>query len=168
MQSRSRMITVCSIMTAIGLILGYIESFIVIPIRIPGIRLGLANIVTVLTLYLCGPMYALAVQLIRITLSALLFGSPITFLYGLCGSILAFAAMVILKRYDFSIIGVSVGGAVFHNTGQIVAAYFMIMNPYVFYYIPALSIAAVAAGLIVGALSKGLLNRLDHYGKGSI
>ena len=162
MQSRSRMITICAIMTAIGLILGYLESFIVIPIRVPGIRLGLANIVTVITMYLCGPMYALAVQLIRIMLSAILFGSPVTFLYGSCGSILAFAVMVILRRYDFSVFGVSVGGAVFHNTGQIIAAFFMTMNPYVFYYLPALALAGTVAGLIVGSLSRVLLKRLGH------
>ena len=80
MQSRSKQITVCALLAAIGLILGYIESFIVIPVRIPGIRIGLANLVTVTLLFLMGPSYAFIVLILRVMMSALLFGSGISFM----------------------------------------------------------------------------------------
>ncbi len=108
MPSRSRNITFCAVMTAVGLILGYIETFIVIPVSIPGIRIGLANISTLITLYLCGPIYALSVHFIRIFMSSVLFGSGVTLIYSMCGGICAFITMISLKKLDFSIFGVSV------------------------------------------------------------
>ncbi len=160
MPSRSRNITVCAVMTAAGLIIGYIESLMVIPVNLPGIRIGLANISTLITLYLCGPVYALSVHLLRILMSSVLFGTGVTLMYSLCGGIFAFTAMIVLKRFDFGIYGVSVGGAVFHNLAQIGVAALLIGNQYVFAYIPALTIAGCIFGVLTGILSNIIINRL--------
>ncbi len=168
MRSRSRMITICAVMTAVGLILGYLESFIVIPVRIPGIRLGLANTVTLITLFICGPVGAALVQLLRIVLSAILFGSPVSLVYSACGAVLSFAAMLFLKRFDFSIYGVSAGGAVCHNMGQIFAAVLMTGNAYVLYYLPVLCIVGIVTGIVTGALAAAVRQRLSYLiNKGS-
>lgn len=162
MQSRSRMISICAVLTAAGLILGYIESFLVIPVRIPGIRIGIANISTLVCLYLCGPGYAAAVLTGRILLSAMLFGSPVSLMYSLTGGVFAMIAMTLFRRFGFSIYGVSVTGAAFHNTGQIFAAFFLMDNHYVFYYLPALTLAGVVTGLVTGAVSAVIVKRIGH------
>lgn len=163
MQSRSSKICICALFCAIGIILGYIESFIVIPVRIPGIRIGLANLVTVTLLFLMGPSYAFIVLILRVMMSALLFGSGISFIYSLCGALLSYAGMALLKRAGFSVISVSASGAVLHNVGQILAAYVLIGNVYVFSYLPVLSAAGVAFGLFTGSLAWVLTVRLEKY-----
>ena len=162
MQSRSSKICTCALFCAIGIILGYIESFIVIPVRIPGIRIGLANLVTVTLLFLLGPSYAFAVLILRVMMSAVLFGSGISFIYSLCGAILSFAGMAILKRAGFSVISASASGAVLHNIGQILAAYSLIGNVYVFSYLPVLIAAGVVFGLFTGSLAWILTARLGR------
>ncbi len=160
MRSRSKLIGICAIMTAVGLIIGYLESFLVIPISVPGIRLGLANTVTLICLYLCGPVYAAIVLALRIILSSLLFSGPVAFIYSLCGALLSYIGMLVLKRFDFSVYGVSAGGAVLHNAGQIAAAYVLIGNVYVFDYLPVLAIAGVTAGLVTGMVSDIIIKRI--------
>ncbi len=162
MPSRSRDITLCAVLTAVGLILGYIETFIVIPLNIPGIRIGLANISTLITLYLCGPIYAVSVHLLRIFVSSVLFGSTASLIYSICGGMVAFIGMAVLKRFDFSIYGVSAGGAVLHNIGQTAVASVIIGNIYVFSYLPVLAITGCVFGLATGAVSNILISRLKH------
>ena len=147
-------------MTACGLILGYLESFIVLPVGVPGIRIGLANIATLLTLYICNPVYAAIVQFMRITLSAVLFANSMSFAYSLCGAVLSFLAMIILKRFGFSIYGVSAGGAVCHNLGQIVVAAFLAGSYHILYYLPILAISGTIFGLITGGVTGIVKGRL--------
>ena len=163
MPSQSRNITLCAVMTSAGLILGYIESFIVIPAGVPGIRIGLANISTLITLYLCGPVYGLLVQILRILISSVLFGNGATLLYSMCGGILAFTVMAVLKRFDFGIWGVSVAGEVSHNLGQTVVAAVLMGNMYVFGYMPVLAIAGCVFGFVTGAVSNIIISRLKHF-----
>ena len=155
MPSRSKNITVCAVMTAVGLILGYIETFIVIPVSIPGIRIGLANISTLMTLYLCGPIYALSVHILRIFMASVLFGSGATLIYSMCGGICAFTAMAVLKKLDFGIYGVSAGGAT-------AVAAFIMGNISVFAYMSVLAIAGCVFGVVTGAVSNILISRLKH------
>ncbi len=158
MRSQSRNICICAVLAAVGLIVSYLESFVIIPVNVPGIRPGLANIVTLMALYLLGPVYALAVSLLRIILSALLFGSFTSFIYSLFGALMAYGSMIIIKHFNFSIYSVSVTGAVFHNVGQIIAACVLLSSIYVFAYLPVLMIAGVISGLLTGYLA-GLLNK---------
>ncbi len=166
MRSPSSKITVAALLSAAGLVTGYLESFIVLPVNIPGIRIGLANITTVIAMYTAGPLYALIVSSVRVILSSLLFGSPVSFLYSFCGAILALAGMVLFKKLGFSIYGVSVTGAVLHNLAQITVAFFMVGSGYMFVYMPVLILTGIGAGLIVGYLSKILTARIS-FGAGT-
>lgn len=159
-RSPGKLIAVSAAFTALGLIFGYLESFIVLPIRVPGIRIGLSNIITVITLFLYGPFVTAAVLFSRVILSALLFGSGVSFIYSICGALTAFIVMLVFKRFDFSINGVSVSGAVAHNIAQIVVAYVFVGSSYVFTYIFALIPTGICAGLIVGMLSNIIVARL--------
>lgn len=161
MPSRSNKITSAAVLTAAGLILGYIESFIVLPVHVPGVRIGLANITTLIMLYLEGPLWALAVSLVRVTLSSLLFGTPVSFLYSFAGAVLALLGMILLKRFDFSVYSVSITGAVLHNFAQITVAMFFVGSSYVFIYVPVLMIAGIIAGLAVGYLSSVIIRRVE-------
>lgn len=160
MPSPSRKITICAAYTALGLILGYIESFIVFPIRVPGVRIGLANIVTVMCLYSLGFSYTVVVMLLRVTLSAILFGSPVSFVYSLAGATLALAGMYMAKRLRFSIYGVSFCGAVLHNIAQTAVAYFMVSSVYIFTYLPVLILVGSFAGIITGFVADIMVRRL--------
>ncbi len=159
-RSPGKHIALCALFTALGLILGYMESFIVLPIRVPGIRIGLSNIITVITLFLYGPYVTAAVLFSRVILSALLFGSGSSFIYSICGALTSFAVMLVFKHFDFSVYGVSVSGAAAHNIAQTVVAYIFVGSSYVFTYIFALIPAGICAGLIVGMLSKVIIARL--------
>ncbi len=160
MLSRSKRITVCAMLIAVGIILGYLESVIVIPLNVPGVRIGLANTATIVALYLFGPLYALAVLIIRVLLSAALFGSFTAFAYSMAGAVVSFIGMLILKHYDFSVYSVSVSGAVLHNAAQTAVAAWFVGSSYVFMYLPALSMFAVAAGMFTGFISAVLIRRL--------
>ncbi len=160
MRSRSRIICLCAVYASCGLLVSYLESFFVLPVRIPGIRLGLANIVTLIALYTIGPVCALLVLTVRVILSAMLFGSFSSFLYSFSGAILAYTGMILCKKLGFSVYSVSVTGAVFHNTAQIAVAYILISTGYVFMYMPVLVLAGTIFGVITGFLSDILIGRL--------
>lgn len=134
---------------ALALILSYVESLIPFSFGIPGIKLGLPNLIVVLLLYRNGTKDALTVNFLRIILSGFLFGSLYSILYALAGAALSFAAMLAGRRAGcFSPVGVSVLGGVFHNIGQIIVAMLVVETYYVGYYMPFL----VAAGTITGAV----------------
>ena len=161
MRSRSKCICICAALAATGMLVSYLETFIVLPVNIPGIRLGLANIATLMALYMMGPVYALYVLITRVLLSAILFGSATSFVYSFLGAVISYVAMLTIRHYDFSIYSVSATGAVFHNVAQIFAAYIIVSNGYVFMYLPALIIAGVAAGLLTGFGSITVIKRLN-------
>lgn len=163
MRSRSRNISICAVLASVGIIVSYIETFIVIPVRVPGLRLGLANIATVIGLYLLGPFYALMISMIRVILSAILFGSATSFIYSISGAMISLIAMTVIKHYSFSIFSVSATGAVFHNIAQIIAACFLVSNSYVLMYLPPLMLAGVISGLLIGYLSDILTGRLKNF-----
>lgn len=134
---------------ALALILSYVESLIPFSFGIPGIKLGLPNLVVVLLLYRSGVKDALLVNYARIILSGFLFGSLYSILYALAGAVLSFCAMLAGRRAGcFSAVGVSVLGGVFHNIGQIVVAMLVVETYYVGYYMPFL----IAAGTVTGAV----------------
>ena len=168
MQSHSKRITTAAALAATGLILSYLESFIVIPVRIPGIRIGFANIAGLAALYIAGPFAAVCVTAVRVMLAALLFGSPASLIYSASGAAVSVAGMIVLKRLGFSIYGVSVGGAALHNLGQIIAAYILVGSIYVFTYLPVLEVISVVTGLLTGFISDILITRLSGFTGGGI
>jgi heptaprenyl diphosphate synthase len=163
--SKAKKIAFCAVMIALALALSYAERFIPLQLVIPmpGIKLGLANVVTLVALYRLKGRYALAILVPRCILGAL-FGGGITGLaFSLTGGLLALLVMSLAKRAPvFSVYGVSVLGAAAHNMGQIFAAMVLLRSVYVAAYLPWLLIAAVVTGILTGAAGHGILKALSY------
>lgn len=146
---------------AMAMIVGYIETLIPFSFGVPGIKLGLTNIVIVVALYSMNGKEAFIISMIRIVLVGFLFGNVWGILYSLSGGILSFLIMALLKRtHKFSLIGVSVVGGVFHNIGQVIVAALAVENFYVVFYLPALMIGGIITGILIGILAKEINLRL--------
>ena len=147
------------VFTSLALILSYVETLIPISFGIPGIKLGLANLVIVIVLYTYGGKEAFLLSVTRILLSGFLFGNLSMILYSMAGGVFSLAIMVLLRRTGgFSIQGVSIAGGVFHNIGQLLLA--MIVETYqVWYYFPVLLVSGLVTGLLIGIVSSEVLKR---------
>jgi len=143
---------------ALAMIFSYIEVLIPINFGIPGVKLGLANLVVVISLY-CLPLpWTWFISLIRIFLMGILFGNGASLLYSMAGGILSLFVMSIFKQIKgFSIMGVSVGGGVSHNVGQILMAVILLGNASISYYLPVLLVSGVITGICIGQLSVHIL-----------
>lgn len=149
---------------ALALICGYVESLIPIHFGIPGVKLGLANIVVVLMLYGMGAKEAFVVSVLRIVLSGFLFGNMFSILYSLAGGILSFLVMYLLKKTKrIGVLPISVCGGIFHNIGQIVVAALVVESTAVFYYLPLLLAAGALTGLLIGAAAQEMLKRIGSF-----
>lgn len=160
---KAKEISLCAVMTALALALAYAERFIPLQlvIPLPGVKLGLSNIVTLVALALLRPRYAAAILLCRCLLGAV-FGGGITGLaFSLCGGILALGAMLLAKKADrFSVYGVSMLGAAAHSAGQILAAMVLMGSMYVGAYLGWLLLVSLATGLFTGGVCAGILRVL--------
>ena len=144
----------CGMLTALAMIFSYVESFIPLNFGIPGIKLGLANLVVLTGLYYLKPGEVFMISICRILLTGFLFGSGMSIVYSLAGGLLSFLAMLVLvKRQLLSRIGVSAVGAVMHNFGQILAACAILHSFALIYYLPALIVSGVVTGVLMGILS---------------
>lgn len=159
MKIETKNITVMALFSAVTIIFSYIEA-ILPPIwsAIPGIKVGLANIVTVTLLYKFSIKEASIVAFIRIIIIALLFGNAMTLIYSIAGFVLSVAIMDILKRTNlFSTVGVSIAGGVFHNLGQIIVAMLLLQTKEIGYYMIVLAITGTVAGILIGIASNLML-----------
>lgn len=151
------------LLLALSMILSYIESVLPLSIGIPGIKLGLPNLIVVILLYLYGEKEALAVNFLRIVLSGFLFGNLFAILYALAGALCSFSVMFIMKKTNFfSIAGVSIGGGVFHNIGQLIVAMFAVETYAPIFYLPVLLAAGLATGFIIGLISMRLMPYIQN------
>ncbi len=163
-QKRNRTIAYIGMFTALAIILGYLELLIPFSFGIPGVKLGLANIMTVIVLYLLGTKEATAVSLIRIVVVNLLFGGLYGMLYSMAGGILSLVCMALLKKTDrFSIMGISMVGGIMHNVGQMIIAIFVVEELRLIYYLPVLLFSGVITGLINGIISMKVCRRLSLF-----
>lgn len=152
-----------SLLISLALVLSYIEVFFPVPIPLPGVKLGLANIITLLTLLIFGLKETLLVVLLRTFLASALGGSPVTFLYSLSGGLSSVVVMYILyKKFShyFSIPGISIVGAIGHNIGQLFIAT-LITRANLFYYFPILVVASFFTGLFIGWVVVYIKKTLD-------
>ena len=149
-------VAVFGVFTSLALILSYVELLIPINFGIPGMKLGLANLLVVILLYKGCPRDALLLSVIRILLSGLIFGNMFSIFYSLGGGLL----MVFLKKTgQFTVAGISIGGGASHNVGQLLVAMFVVQTYQVGYYLPVLLIAGVITGAVIGILSAEVLKR---------
>jgi heptaprenyl diphosphate synthase len=141
----------------LALVVSYIEVLIPVPVGIPGVKLGLANGVIMVLLFFTTWTRTLEISVIRVVLA----GYPMTIAYSLAGGILSLVIMGLLKKIDgFSPIGISVGGGVAHNIGQLSVAVFLMENTKIYYYAPVLLITGTIAGIIIGVLSGVLVKKI--------
>ena len=159
------------LLVAMMLILGYVETLLqgLVPTGIPGIKLGISNGVLLFALYMMDVRFALIMMVLKVGLSGLLFGNPMTMLFALCGGALSLAGMIPLSRVKgINIITVSMVGAVLHNVGQIIAAAFVMseVSPAILLrYLAVLMAVALVTGAATGILAREVINRLGHVVK---
>lgn len=151
-----------ALLSAAALIFAYVESlFPPLFASVPGIKMGLPNIVIIFTLYKMGIKEAFTVSLIRLIFASLLFGSLLSLAYSLAGAVLSLTAMVLLKKLDlFSLAGISVVGGVLHNLGQIIVAIFVTNVTEIAYYMIFLAVSGTISGVLIGLTSALLIKRI--------
>jgi len=161
MRISARQLVFLSLLVAMGTALHLVEGMLLIPLPLPGVKLGLANIITLLTLYLYGFRAGLTVAMMRVVLGSLVSGMFLSpgFLLGLSGAVCSTMLMsVLLKRTScFSMIGISLAGAAAHNIGQLLAAGLLLQSTAIAYYLPILLLAGIPTGFITGYLLNALL-----------
>ncbi|MEG1164875.1 MAG: Gx transporter family protein [Oscillospiraceae bacterium] len=167
MSMTTKRLTRLALLTAVALVLGYVESFIPIAPGIPGVKLGLSNTVLLYALYLMDTKSAVFLMFLKVVLSGLLYAGFSAMLFSLGGGIFSIIMMLIVRalwREKISIIGVSVVGAVFHNVGQLAVAAFMVNTISLLTYLPVLLISAVVTGILTGLIAKYVIKALDTLG----
>lgn len=148
---------------SLALLLSWIE-FLLPPLyaAVPGIKIGLPNVVILVVLYMVGTKEAAAVSLVRLCVSSLLFGNPVMFVYSAAGAVLSLLLMILLKKLDrLSTVGVSVAGGVAHNIGQTVVAMLLLDTPQIAYYLIVLTVTGTISGIFIGLCGAFLTKRLS-------
>lgn len=161
--NKTKRLTLCAVLIALALALSYTERFIPLQmvVPLPGVKLGLANIVTLIALYLLGPKEAFAILVPRCILGAVFGGGITGLLFSLTGGVLAMAVMILAKKAPiFSIYGVSILGAAAHNVGQILAAMVLMDSLYIGAYLSYLLVVALFTGGATGAACAGILRTI--------
>ena len=152
------------ILTALALVLGSVESLVPVYLGAPGVKLGLANLVTMVGLYCMGTKETALISVVRILLSGILFGPPSAILFGLAGTALSLTVMSFSRKFRlFGMVGVSILGGVAHNIGQFLMAAFVVNTFGVFSYLPVLLTAGCAAGALIGLLGGILVGRVNRF-----
>lgn len=160
-RSVAKTVSHIALLTSLALIFSYVEAIIPYNPAIPGIKLGIANVVTVIALYKFGWKDAACVSVLRIVLAGLLFNGVFGMLYSLAGAGVSFLGMLLLKRIKiFSIVGVSMAGGVLHNLGQLLVAAALIEDLRIFFYFPVLLFSGIVSGIAIGIAATLILKKL--------
>lgn len=159
--SKVRRLTRNAILTTAALIIFVVEAQIPVPIPIPGVKLGLANVVTVYAMFMCGPADALAVLLCRILLGSIFAGQLMSFIYSFCGGMFCYIVMALMRKIvsEKQIWICSVIGAAAHNIGQITAAILVTQTLAIVSYLPVLLISGIISGTFTGICAQLAVNR---------
>lgn len=166
MNSKTRRIAGCGLLTAVALVLSLVERMFPLSavVPVPGIKLGLANVATLFALVRLGRRDAFAILLVRVVLASVFMGSVTSFLFALFGGLLALLAMSLLLPWRdrwVSLIGISVAGAAAHNIGQIGAAILVLRSVYAAAYLPLLLLSALVMGVTTGIVSRVTIEHLE-------
>lgn len=158
---KNKRIATYGLLVALAFIFSYIEMLIPIPLPIPGIKLGLANIVVMIALYTLGSKEALSLSVLRMVLVGFTFGNLFSLLYSMAGGLLSCSTMILLKKTKrFGMVGVSVTGGVMHNVGQILMAMVVLETFKLYYYLPVLILSGSITGILIGLLGSGIVKRI--------
>ena len=163
--NKTRRLALLGVATACAIIFSYVELLLP-PIwqAVPGVKVGLANVVVIYLMYKDSVKSALAVSIVRIFIVALLFGNVMTLSYSIAGAVLSIAVMALLKKIDaFSVLGVSVAGGVAHNLGQIIVAMLLLQTKEIGYYMLVLAVTGTLAGIAVGLAAALLIKYTKRF-----
>lgn len=163
---KSKKLVLTALFTTMAIVLYIVESMIPIPFIAPGVKLGLANIITVSALYILSPLRVLMIILMRVMLASIFTGSVLSMTYSMAGGILSFLVMYLMKntlKEKIGLIGISCTGAVFHNVGQLLIASLVISNIGIISYLPVLSLTGIATGIFVGIASHFLIKSTRSF-----
>lgn len=169
----TKKLAVIAMLVAQASVLHFIEGLLPNPIPVPGVRLGLANIITLLALVMFGFRTAMQISILRTVLGAMLSGAlfGVGFFMSFTGALAATCMMALLLRAcsGLSLVGVSIAGAIAHNMGQLAMAALILNFPGIFYYLPVMMLSSIPTGIIIGLLLIELVkyikanNRLETY-----
>lgn len=158
-------ITLMALSVAVAMVLSFVESQIPAFVAIPGVKVGLANIAVMFTLYKLGWKEAAVISLVRVFMVSLLFGSAASLFYSAAGAVLSLLGMILLKKSGlFSTVTVSIAGGVLHNVGQIAMACLLLETDVITYYLPFLILSGIVAGIVVGLVAAALIKRVELKG----
>lgn len=158
---KTKRLTLYALLVALALILSYLESLVPLSFAIPGIKMGLPNIVIVFALYKLGFRAAGCISLVRVVLVSILFGNVMSMAYSLAGAVLSLCLMWLLhKSGKFSAVGVSVAGALGHNVGQVATAIVLLQTSGLVYYLAPLCVSGTVAGIIIGVAGGVVVKRV--------
>lgn len=164
----TRKIAYSAMLVALAMIFSYVETLIPFSFGVPGIKLGLANLIVVIGLFFLEPLQVLGILIARIVLVAFMFGNMSSLVYSLVGGIFSFCVMLLLKRCKgFSMIGISMAGGVSHNVGQLVVAACVVENRHVFYYMPILLVVGLLTGMLIGIIAQRIIPYLRRLNENS-
>lgn len=166
--NQTKRIAADALFASLALLLFLVEAQIPPVLPIPGIKLGLANIMTLLTMHYCGKADAAAVLFVRIVLGSIFAGNVSTFLYSVTGGALCFLILCLLFGRLRQIWALSIFGAIAHNTGQLLAASVLLRTATVFWYLPYLLLAAVLSGAFTGVAAHAFIRKFKRNIKGSL
>lgn len=159
---KTKRLALMAMAIALAMILSYVESQIPAFVAIPGIKMGLPNILVVFVLYKLGWKDALIISLVRVFLVSLLFGSVLSLAYSAAGAVLSFIGMLLMKKSGlFSTVAVSVAGGVLHNAAQIGVACLVMETNLIAYYLPFLVLSGTLAGIVIGLVSALMVKRVN-------
>ena len=162
----SKKLIIMSIFVAIGIVLQYIENKVLIS-PVPGGKLGLCNIVSIINVFMFGGKNAIMISLIRAFLGTFITGGAMALPYSMAGAFFSIVAMVVVKKCLYpkvSMIGISIAGAAVHNFMQTCVAAIMLTSGYIFSYLPFLLVVAVISGAVTGYAAQIFGNRILKYG----
>lgn len=147
--------------TALALIFSYVEFLIPLPVPVPGIKLGLANLVIIIAIYRMSFKYAFTINCVRIVASGLLFSGVFGMLYSFAGGILSLVVMYVLYRTGrFSMVGISMAGGVMHNLGQLLTACLIVSSVSLMSYFAVLLFSGLISGILIGIMAYNIEKRL--------
>ena len=157
---KTKKVAMLGLSIALAMIMSYIEALVPLSFAVPGIKMGLANIVIIFVLYKIGTKEAILVSLIRVILVSLLFSNVMAMAYSIAGAVLSLSVMWLLKKTDrFSFVGVSIAGGIMHNVGQIIMAVILLGTEQIALYLPVLIITGTVTGVVIGIVSGLVINR---------
>lgn len=160
---RTKKLALSAILAAVAMILSYIEALFPMPVPIPGIKLGLANLVVIIAIYRLGFKYAFAINCIRIFTTGLLFTGAFGALYSFSGGVLSIIVMYLLYKIGwFSMVGISMAGGVAHNLGQLIMACIIMSNIKLMSYFAILLFAGMGSGILIGIVAYFVYGKLPH------